>query len=279
MKTVSTALRAHLAGEVTRLATLWRVTRRDGTVMGFTDHDRDLTVDGLTYRAATGFTPTAVAGSAGLAVDNLEIRSVLDAEEIAEEDLSAGLYDGARVDIFLVNHADPGMGTLQLRRGTLGEVRMTDHGFVAELRGMTEAFARSIGQVYSPACRADLGDERCRVGLTPFTAGGAVTAALDGRSFSDTARGEAAGWFDHGLLSWSTGANAGLAMEVRSFAAGLFTLFLPMPRAIAAGDAYRVTVGCDRRFATCRDKFDNAVNFQGEPHVPGNDFLIAAAGR
>lgn len=279
MKTVSTALRAHLAGEVTSLATLWRITRRDGAVMGFTDHDRDLCVEGLAYRAATGFTPTAVAGGAGLAVDNLEIRSVLDADEIAEDDLAAGLYDGARVDIFLVNHADPGMGTLRLRRGTLGEVRVTDHGFVAELRGMTQAFARNVGQIYSPACRADLGDGRCRVGLSAFTASGVVTAAADGRGFTDAGRGEAAGWFDHGLLTWLTGANAGGTMEVRSFAGGLFTLFLPMRRAIAAGDAYSVTAGCDRRFATCRDKFANSVNFQGEPHVPGNDFLIAAAGR
>lgn len=279
MKAISEALRGHLSGEVTTLATLWRLTRADGVTMGFTDHDGDIAFDGLTYGAASGFVPTAVAGSAGLAVDNLEIRSVLDSEEIHEGDLLAGVYDGAEVDVMLVNFADPAAGALHLRRGTLGEVRLSDAGFVAELRGMTEAFARIFGQVYTPGCRADLGDARCRVGLSAWTATGSVGEALDRQTFTDAARGEPAGWFDGGLLTWTSGANAGARMEVRRFAAGLFTLFLPMPRDVAPGDQYTVVAGCDKRFATCRDKFGNAVNFQGEPHVPGNDFLIAAAGR
>jgi hypothetical protein len=53
-KTVSSALAQHLAGEVTTLATCWQITRRDGVVLGFADHVRDLEVDGVTYNAASG---------------------------------------------------------------------------------------------------------------------------------------------------------------------------------------------------------------------------------
>lgn len=279
MKLCSDALARHLAGEVTSLATLWRLTRADGTVMGFTDHDRDLEYDGAAFKAATGFTPTSVASAAGMAVDNLDIQSVLDSADITEDDLLAGLYDHASVEILLVNHQDPGMGGLVLRKGRLGEVKSTGQGFVAELRGMTDAFARSIGQLYSPTCRADLGDGRCRVDLGALTVTGSVTAATSRREFADSARSEADGWFDLGLLRWSSGANAGAGMEVRAYRAGQFSLFLPMPREVAAGDTYSVARGCDRRFQTCRDTFDNVLNFQGEPHVPGLDYLVESAGR
>lgn len=280
MKTCLPELAAHLAGEATTLATLWRLTRRDGVVMGFTDHDVDLICDGITHRAASGFTPTALATRADLSVDGLEIQGLLDADDITEEDLLAGVYDGATVDVMLVNHADPGMGTLYLRRGVIGEVQVTDVGFTAELRGMMEGFSRQVGQLYSPTCRASLGDSRCRVDLTAYTVEGAVSSAADRRSFTDSGRAEAAGHFMHGLLTWTGGANAGAAMEVKSFGAGgQFALFLPMRHDIAPGDGYRVSAGCDKTFATCRDRFDNAINFRGEPHVPGLDFVIEPAGR
>lgn len=279
MKPCTPALRDHLAAETTRLATLWRITRRDGVVMGYTDHDADIAHGGLTYKAASGFTPGSVASAAGPAVDDLEVQSVLDADDIAEDDLLNGVYDGALVEIMLVDHADPDRGMLPLRKGRLGEVRVSGQVFVAEVRGMTEAFSRNLGQLYSPICRGDLGDGRCRIGIAAHSVTGTVTGVTDRRSFADSGRDEAAGWFDHGLLTWTEGANAGLAMEVKSFADGAFALFLPMRHDIAIGDQFRVRAGCDKRFETCRDKFGNALNFQGEPHVPGFDFLWEAAGR
>ncbi len=279
MRPCSAALTAHLGAEVTSLATLWRLTRRDGSVMTFTDHDRDIAFDGLTYQARSGFTPTTVVSAAGLAVDNLDIQSVLDSADIGEDDLLAGVYDGAIVEILVVNHADPGMGALHLRKGVIGEVRLSGQGFVAELRGLSAALGQTIGQLYSPSCRADLGDDRCRVSSSAYTVGGSVGSVIDRRSFVDATRGEAEGWFANGLLRWTSGANAGAEMEVKGFAGGRFELLLPMPRAIAVGDGYRVQAGCDKRFATCRDRFGNQRNFQGEPHVPGTDYLFAAAGR
>ena len=279
MKDCSVSLAGHLAEDVTRLASLWRVTRTDGTEMGFTDHDRDLVVDGLTYKAATGFTPTTVASSSGMSVDNLDIQSVLDSDDISEADLRAGIYDYATIEVMLVDHGAPDGGTLYLRKGTLGEIKMSGPTFVAELRGMAQAFSNQIGLLYSPTCRADLGDARCGVDLTAITAKGVVQTVYNRRSFHDPVRKDPDGWFRNGLLSWISGANTGLCMEVRSYAAGTFELFLPMATAIMPGDGYEVQAGCNKLFETCRDKFDNAASFRGEPHVPGNDFLTRAAGR
>lgn len=168
MKSTSAALATHLAGPVTTLATCWRITRVDGREFLFTDHDQDLSFEGRTYTASSGYSRTAIANNAGLSVDNLDVEGVFDDEAITEEELRAGLFDQAEVRIFLVNWADPSMGALRMRRGWFGEVVLTEQGiFRTELRGMTQALQQRIGELYSPECRADLGDHRCKAPVNP----------------------------------------------------------------------------------------------------------------
>ena len=168
MKAASASLASHLAGEVTTLATCWRITRTDGTVFRFTDHDRDLVVDGDIYAASAAYSRTAISNDAGMGVDNLDVEGVFDSAAVSEAELRAGLFDQAEVRIFLVNWADPSMGSLRLRRGWFGEVVLTEQGvFRTELRGLTQALQQRIGELYSPDCRADLGDHRCRMPVWP----------------------------------------------------------------------------------------------------------------
>jgi uncharacterized phage protein (TIGR02218 family) len=141
-------------------------TRRDGVVQGFTDHVRELEVDGVTYKAASGYTRTATRSTADLAVDNLDVESVFSDDGITEEDLRTGKYDFAEVRMFLVNYQDLGQGILKLRRGWLGEVTIRDGMYVAELRGMTQKLQMTVGEVCTPNCSADLGDARCGFYLT-----------------------------------------------------------------------------------------------------------------
>jgi len=276
VKTVSSALAQHLAGEVTTLATCWQITRRDGVVLGFTDHVRNLEVDGVTYKAASGYTRTAIRSTADLAVDNLDVESVFSDEGITEEDLRTGRYDFAEVRVFLVNYEDLAQGTLKLRRGWLGEVTIRDGMYVAELRGMTQRLQMTVGEVYAPDCSADLGDARCGVDLTALEESGTVTAVMSTTVF-ETSLVQATGWYDGGELAWTSGANAGQTIAVRSWdaVAGTLSLFLPALYAMQAGDAFTIRPGCDKTFVTCQAKFDNAVNFRGFPHVPGNDQVLS----
>ncbi len=168
MKDVSAQLAAHLVGPVTTLATCWSILRRDGVAFLFTDHDKDIAFDGKTYVARFGYTRTAVSSDSELSVDNLDVDGVFDDAAITEEDMRAGLFDYAEVRIFLVNWADPGMGALKLRRGWFGEVMLTENGmFRSELRGLTQALQQDVGELYSAECRADLGDQRCRMPIMP----------------------------------------------------------------------------------------------------------------
>lgn len=168
MKSVSVGLEAHLEQELTTLATCWHLVRRDGVEFFFTDHDRNLIVDGDEYLCAVGYSRTAIENDVSLAVDNLDVMGFLDNETITDIDLRAGTYDYAEVFVFTVNWADLSQGILKQRRGWLGEVTMAENGiFKAELRGLTQALSRRIGEVYSPECRADLGDSRCKVPIQP----------------------------------------------------------------------------------------------------------------
>lgn len=278
MQTLTPELTAHLASEVTTLATCWSVKRRDTTTLYFTSHDQDLTIDGKLYRAADSMSPTAVSSSSGLAVDNLEFEGMLSSSAIMEADLLAGKYDHAEIEIFMVNYADLTMGKLHLKTGWLGEVTLQGGQFVAELRGLSARLQQAIGEVYTRTCRASLGDARCGVVLAGYTFTGIVTATEGAYAFTDSSKIQANGYFAGGLVSFTSGANAGLSMEVRDFSTGRFGLFLPLPSAIAVGDAFTVIAGCDKQFDTCVSRFNNAINFRGEPHVPGTDKILETSG-
>lgn len=283
MKTISTELATHIAGEVTTLATCWKLTRRDATILGFTDHNADIVVDAVTYRAASGFSPSAVANSASLSVDNLDVEGMLSDDSILETDLLAGLYDFAEIEIFQVNYTDTTQGILKMRKGWLGEVSLTRQHFIAEVRGLTQLLSQDIGEYFSPSCRASLGDTRCKVEMAPHTVTGTVTSSSARGQLIDSSRSEDSALFTNGKITFTSGANNGLSMEVkeyihRSGTGGILSLALPMPHAISAGDSYSLQKGCDKTLSTCHTRFANVVNFRGEPHVPGLDRMLETAG-
>lgn len=277
MKSISPSLQAHLDTGATTLAHVWRLTRRDGVVLGFTDHDDDLVLDGVTYEAAAGVSASAVESSSGLAVDNLDILGALISDRLGEDDLMAGLFDDAEIEVWRVNWADTDERVL-MRKGNLGEVTRGATGFSAELRGLAHRLNQPTGRLLQYGCDADLGDARCGVALTPAT--GTVTFSEEDRVIvADGLGAFAEDHFTRGRLTFTGGANDGAAMEVKLHAmtaeGAVIELWQAMPRGIAVGDTFEVTAGCDKQFTTCRAKFGNGANFRGFPHMPGNDFVLS----
>jgi uncharacterized phage protein (TIGR02218 family) len=246
--------------------------------MGFTDHDQALTFGGVTFEAASGFEATAIESALGLAVPNQDISGALSSAAITENDLAAGRYDGAGVEIWRVNWADVTQRVV-LAKGEIGEVRRDAIAFTAELRGLAHRLNAAQGRHFQFSCDADVGDARCKVNLNAaaFKGTGAVTAAPSRRQFSTSGLSSFAdGWFVGGRVSWTSGANVALSQTVKSHAGGTLELWEAMPFAIAPGDVFTVTAGCDKRFATCKAKFSNGLNFRGQPLMPGNDWIVAS---
>lgn len=277
MKVLPAALKAHIDTGATTLCRCWRVTRRDGTVLGFTEHDADLTVDGTRFFAASGFSASEAETALGLAAPNGEVAGAFSSQAIDEADLERGRYDGARVEVLLVNWADPSQFLLEHVR-VIGEVTRTDNSFRAELRGLAARLDQPNGRVYGRRCDARLGDGRCKVNVASFRASGAVVEADPLQASVSGLSAFATGWFGFGVLTFTSGALAGRAVDIAGHQAGnpaRLTFWLPLSESPLAGDTFEIVAGCDKGFSTCRAKFGNGLNFQGFPHMPGSDFAYS----
>jgi len=259
---------------LTTLAFLWRVERSDGVAIGFTSHDRDLIRDGFVYRAAPGMVPSAIRLSDGFEADDVDLDGALTSRAFTEEDLRAGRWDGARLVLSAVDWSDPDAQAVMLVRGSFGSVALRDGQFSVGLRGVASVFDAAVAEETSPACRATLGDRRCRVDLAGRRYGARVVAVARSAVTLDT--GFADGIFSGGSLRWVDGARAGIVERVLASAGANVTIAEPV--VISTPVAVELVEGCDRQLGTCRDHFANVVNFRGEPHLPGNDLLTRYGG-
>ncbi|GAB1363701.1 DUF2163 domain-containing protein [Rhodobacter sp.] len=275
-------LKGHLMGGATTTCRVWSVTRRDGQMLGFTDHDCDLVMDGLLHRAGSGLTARALQQCTGLAVGNTEAVGALNDDAITERDLAAGRYDAAEVRIWLVNWADVSQRA-ELFLGSLGEVSRSGAAFRAELRGLSEMLNQPVGLAYTRGCSAVLGDGRCRFDMTrPGYVTEREIEEIDPErrllcfaefgGFDDR-------WFDLGRIDILSGEAAGLIGMVKedriSGPGRVIELWHGLRAEIRPGDRIRIAAGCDKRPETCRLKFANMLNFRGFPHIPGEDWLTA----
>lgn len=277
MRPVPAALQAHIETGVTTLCRCWRVTRRDGTALGFTEHDADLIADGTRFLAASGFSASDAETALGLAAPNGEVAGAFSAEALTAADLERGAYDCARVEVLLVNWAAPDQVLLEHVR-EIGEVTRTDNRFQAELRGLAARLDQPTGRVYGRRCDARLGDGRCGVDLSAHRATGAVVAADALQATVSGLSAHATGWFRFGVLTFLSGPLAGRMVDIGGHQAGdpaRLTFWLPLPQSPEPGDTFEIVAGCDKAFSTCKAKFANGLNFQGFPHMPGTDFAYS----
>ena len=274
MKTLPAALSTHVATRETTLATALKITRTDGNIFGFTTHDIDDIVSGVTYRANPGLDVTDIVIAANAAVGNLELKTLHDGSTFTTTDVLGGRWRNAAFTIFRYNWASLAAGVDTLMTGTLGEFELRQSEVVAELRDLRQYLQQSVGDESSKTCRARLGDSRCKFNLhgspSIFVVTGTIDIVTSNQVFRDTGRTEAAAWFDEGEIEFTSGNNAGIRSKLKSYsAAGVFTVALPLLGNVVAGDAYIAVAGCRKRLSDCRDKFSNQLNFVGEPHRKG----------
>ena len=277
MRRIDPELQARLDSGATTLCRCWRIARADGAALGFTDHDCDLAFEGLTFRAEHGLEGAALERASGLAPDDTAVLGAFSAEAISAEDVRLGRYDGATVDLWLVDWRDPRLRH-HLFRGTIGRIERSDHAFTAEVDGLSAPLNRPCGRAFLPVCDAVFGDRRCGIDATgPDYAAEAAIVALDGDRtvVAEGLDDFASDWFSRGAGLWLTGANSGLSAEVRRQEGSRLSFWRAPAAPMAVGDRLRLTAGCDKRLESCRDRFDNLLNFRGFPHVPGDDWVSA----
>ncbi|SDW33598.1 DUF2163 domain-containing protein [Litoreibacter albidus] len=274
------SLQEHLKGGLTTVCRCWAVTRRDGRVFGFTDHDEAMSFDGVEFKADTGLTASALQQVTGLAVDNSEAVGALSGDAVTEADINAGRFDGAEVVAWLVNWRDVSAREVQFK-GSIGELKRADGAFHAELRGLSEVLNTPVGRVYQKPCQAVLGDAACCVDLSAagYRTEVVVEQVEDARVFRfTTLAGFDDRWFERGRLEVRTGQAEGLVAMVKNDRVvdgkREIELWEELRMPVETGDVVTIEAGCDKRIETCRLKYQNIENFQGFPHIPGEDWLM-----
>ena len=281
MKILAPGLQAHLDTGSTNLCWCWKLVRGDGVSMGFTDHDEALIFGGLVYEAFAGFTASEIKSSLGLSVDNLDVEGALSSNRIEERHITAGLYDDAVIEIWRVNWKSTDQLTL-MRSGNLGEISRGQTFFRAEVRGLAHKLQQPQGRIFQRTCDVVLGDALCGVNVATSTYRKSTTVVSVQGSETIIVSGLSAyvdGWFDRGILKFTSGANAGMSYSIRSHrksgSSYLISTWGPVAFDVNGGDGVELTAGCDKRVETCESKFSNAAKFRGFPHMPNNDFVTS----
>ncbi len=281
MRSLPTDFETHLKSGTTTLCNCWKLSRNDGTIKGFTDHDNNLEFDGVLYEAASGFVGSEAVSRVGLSVDNMEIHSALSSSALKETDLANGHYDNAEIEVYLVNWTNPSQRVLQ-RVGNVGEVKRGSLSFMAEVRGLAHNLQQPQGRIFQQTCDAEIGDGRCTVnlGTTAFSITSSVANIQTDQSFTSIDLASyLTNWYNGGKVEWLTGPNAGTKSEVKGHVRqsedlSVISLWQQLGSPMQVGDQFKITAGCDKTFGTCKSKFGNQTNFRGFPHIPGNDFII-----
>lgn len=280
MRTLTTGLENILNNSEAMLAWCWRIHRRDGTVMGFTNHDESIVIAAGTYAGtywpAAAMSMTDLEQQLGAEGQTVDAQGLLTDDAITAADLLAGRYDGAEVRLFLCGagtNADSGQATLMA--GKLGDVTVDDGNFKVQVFSLSDQLAQGCADIYAPHCRAQLGDSRCAVvtSASSYTSTATIAAVTDlcqitlSSSYAD-------GWLNYGQITFDSGLNAGLSMEILRQTSKVIYLMEPPPFSVTTATSVTVRVGCDKTRESCRDKFSNIVNFRGEPDVPGSDIQL-----
>ncbi len=277
MRTLKDGVAMRLQNGASTFCRCWLIERKDGTALGFTDHDAALTFGEHDYEPESGFTRSALQTGLGLSVDNMEAIGALRSDAVTEEDVARGRYDGAKITQWLVDWQNPARREIVFV-GEIGEIRRGSQAFEVEFVGISERLNRPMGRAYLRACDAELGDARCGAVLSAVP--GSVAKVLDERrllvSGFEDAQAHPTGRYSLGRLTWRTGANAGETAAVRLFSrrsgGAELDLWTPPAAPVAQGDDFDLLPGCDKTAATCRTVFDNFERFRGFPHMPGEDW-------
>ena len=283
MREISSDLSSHLAGQTTTICRCWKISRRDGLVLGFTEHDSEIIFAGTLFQPMSGMDASVAENTIGLNANGVEVLGALTSQKLSSEDIRADKYDGARVDVYLVNWVTPQEYLLE-NVYHVAEITEEDGLFKAEMRSLESELDQTAGEHFIAQCQANLGDQRCGVNLNSsiYKGSGTVISYDSVRLIEVTGlNGFADGWFDGGLLSWTSGNNSGTSIEIpTSTVLGAITrlqIWKMLPQEIAVGDGFGIEAGCDKKFSTCKLKFSNALNFRGFPHLPGSDFALSYA--
>ncbi|MEK6733599.1 MAG: DUF2163 domain-containing protein [Pseudomonadota bacterium] len=258
---------------INQYVTCWKLELKSGRNFYFTDSDCDISIDKKTYICGSYFTPSKIENHNELAQDNFKIQGIIDDKLIKKDDLLSGEFSEGFLEVFLVDLLDSKKDKITLKTGWLGEIKCNDNSFSAEICSLSYKTKNTIGNCYSNTCRTEFADSFCKMKKEEFTFKGKITNVAEDTSFFDETRLEEEDYFTRGILTFTSGKNKNKKITVTGFRDSKITLDYVYGLNFSVGDEYNITAGCDKSLDCCISKFNNAINFRGEPFIPNRHQL------
>jgi uncharacterized phage protein (TIGR02218 family) len=263
---------AHLQQGTTYLCELWRITARDGAVAAYCNHTRDIVYDGVTYKAAP-VEPSRPLRKIGLDADAAELSGVFD-DTFTERDVWAGRWRDARIRKDVVCYADLTLGSARTDKGFTGKIRVSNGTYVLEFLSLSSRLDQPVGAQTSPIARTRRADET-GVDMAPLTHATTVSSAASRRVFRVPYVQPLADYFRYGIAHFTSGANAGQEMEIKSSALvesdtkTEITLHTAVRSDVVAADGVTLYAGYSGTREAAKALGPEVVlNFDGEPDIP-----------
>lgn len=289
MKTLTPALKALFAGRRFLAANLYSFQLSSGLVLRYTTWDRDLIWNGNTFSCgkpngpfierssnSNGSSP-ACQWKVGLEVNTLQFEIIPGKATINGvpflQACRNGAFDGAllRRERAYMDMADPAtvVGTVVLDVGRLAEVDAGRSFATINVADPRELLNQSTPtHLYQKSCINTLYDQGCRVSRAAFTTAGAALAGSSAGQVTNSLA-QPSGYFDLGVVTFTSGRNAGVARTVKSHVLGQPILLIqPFSYVPAAGDTFNIVPGCNKSLGICISKFGNGSHFRGFPFIP-----------
>jgi uncharacterized phage protein (TIGR02218 family) len=237
-------------------------------------HTSNITFDSELYKAS-GFIPAEFEAAGGLDVSNTEVETLL-SPALNALDLRGGKWQGARVEIRIVDEEHLERGAIFTQKGRFGMATINGRTVTMEYRANKSALAQPIGFAYSRICRDTLGGIYCTRDLTDITSAGTVGAVTNNQKFV-ISTSKPNDKFYRGKITFNSGANEGLSQDIQTNDGTTLILVEPMPGDVETGDTYTIVEGCDGTIERC-DELGNIINHFAEEAIPEVSKMVKVVG-
>lgn len=281
MITLTVGQTSSIGGSLVTICRTWDMILRDGYALYLTDHDRQLTIGSKVYHPAHSLAASALTRAGGSKERDREIKGALDVDLIKEEDMLAGRYRDAMIKEAVVDWQNVARGQFLQEVYWIKNTVTDGQVWTANVESVASFIRLPTGRNYTRDCVHVLGDTACTVDIAALTVTGEVTAlSVDGYSGvfeTDITTEPDTNYYFNGKLKFTSGTNNNLEYVVKALlpaTAGQVTMWLEPIGIVAVGDTFTLQPGCDKKFATCKDRFSNGINHGGFPDLIGMDRMI-----
>lgn len=280
-----------------RYALLIELTLSTGTIFRWTTHNQRITFETNNYTPEASLNLSAMKFAAGLREGNTELTGAIVSSGLTYPYLASGVVSGAKVTIKIVDWRYPWAGVLNSMLFYVQKIQFNDEAFSLDLASLVWKIARPTANTYGRTCRHTLGDTQCGVNLgvgqtANNSTGGTYNVSYTGRTVTSVTTNKETvefaasalastedGWWRYGKVTWTSGNNNGITMEVKAYtnSTRLICLQLPTIFDIEVGDTFSIVTGCNKtllKTGGCNQKFANKLNYGGFPYVPAPDFTL-----